>query len=271
MDDMTLRADVALTRRGLAPTRAQAQAMIRQGRVALNGRPVDKPSQPVSAQDQLSVSGEGPKYVSRGGLKLEKALASFACDPSGLVCLDVGASTGGFTDVLLRAGARHVYALDVGEGQLSPEIASDERVTQMDHQNARYLTGDMFALKPTLAVMDVSFISVTLILPALTRLLGPQGRVITLVKPQFEVGPKRVGKRGVVTSREAHADALRAVVECAQALGWAAAGLEYSPITGQTGNIEFLADLRPLTGETSAASDDLIKSTVDRAHRALRS
>ena len=263
----TSRADVALTARGLCPSRAQAQALIRSGLVTLNGHIVEKSSQPVAADDVLTVTGQSCPYVSRGGLKLEKALRAFGCDPAGLCCIDVGASTGGFTDVLLQNGAAHVYAVDVGEGQLAPSLLSDPRVTLMEHTNARYLRPDMFPAHPTLGVMDVSFISVRLILPALSGLLGEGGRLITLIKPQFEVGPSGVGKRGVVTSPKAHEEAIQGVMKAAQALGWAINHVDFSPITGQNGNIEFLADLTP-GGKT--VSPDEIRTAVKAAHESHR-
>ena len=188
-------------------------------------------------------------------------------DVTGLVALDVGAAAGGFTDVLLRAGARHVYAIDVGYGQLDWRIRQDERVTVMERTNARALTPDNFALKPALAVMDVSFISIRLILPALFGILGETGRVVSLVKPQFEAGRGLVGKHGVVREAGTHAQVLRGIRDFLMDTGWRLQGLDYSPITGPKGNIEFLADIRP--GQQEPLGDDFIAGLVEAAHRNL--
>jgi len=241
----TMRADAALAARGLAPSRERARSLIEAGLATVNGLSIDKPARKVTQADILAVIGETHPYVSRGGLKLEKALTAFGADVCGLVCVDVGASTGGFTDVLLRNGAKHVYAVDVGTAQLHESLRGDPRVTSMERVNARTLTSSMFPEPPTLAVMDVSFISIRLILPALFETLGPVGRVITLVKPQFEAGRQRVGKGGIVSKAETHRDVLKEIVEFAPGLGWRVAGLEFSPIAGGDGNIEFLADIVP--------------------------
>ena len=240
-----LRTDVALVARGLASSREKARALIGAGLVTVNGTTVSKPAQKVNDNDALVVLGEVHPYVSRGGLKLEKALRVFDVDVKGAVCADVGASTGGFTDVLLRGGARRVYAIDVGTGQLDPSLASDPRVVSMEHVNARTLDISMFPERPTLAVMDVSFISVRLILPALFTVLGEAGRVVTLVKPQFEVGRGHIGKRGIVTDPKARRQVLDDLVQFAPTLGWRVRALDVSPITGGDGNVEYLADIVP--------------------------
>lgn len=260
------RCDVALVERGLAESREKAQALIMSGVVYIREEKVTKPSEPVKAEDELIVRGAPHPYVSRGGLKLEKALKVFGCDPTGVTAMDLGASTGGFTDVLLQNGAAHVYAIDVGFGQLDWKIRNDERVTVMERTNARAITADMFERRPTLAVMDVSFISIRLILPAATQVLGENGRFITLIKPQFEAGRERVGKKGVVSSPETHEDVIRSIVQFVPSLGWHTCALDFSPITGPEGNIEFLADLRP--GEGPVPGDDVIAEVVAQAHRA---
>lgn len=264
----TMRADAALAARGLAPSRERAKALIEQGLATVNGAPIDKPARKVTEADVLAVVGDAHPYVSRGGLKLEKALTAFSIDVKGLVCVDVGSSTGGFTDVLLRSGARHVYAVDVGTAQLHESLRADPRVTCMERVNARGLTRSMFPESPVLAVMDVSFISIRLILPALFDLLGPEGRVVSLVKPQFEAGRGRVGKGGIVSKAETHRQVLKEIVDFAPALGWRVAGLDYSPIAGGDGNIEFLANIVP-EGRCEAQPDaETIVDVVRRAHTA---
>ena len=226
-------------------SREKARALIEAGLVTVNDATATKPAQKVGEDDTLVVLGAVHPYVSRGGLKLEKALKAFDVDVNGLVCADVGASTGGFTDVLLRSGARLVYAIDVGTGQLDPSLANNPRVVSMERVNARTLAAAMFPEIPSLAVMDVSFISIRLILPALFALLGKAGRVVTLVKPQFEVGRARIGKRGIVTDPIARRQALVDLVQFAPTHGWRVRALEVSPITGGDGNVEFLADIVP--------------------------
>ena len=267
MGEEKLRADAALVRRGLTSSREKAQALIAAGLATVNGAPITKPAQKVGEADALAVTGETHPYVGRGGLKLERALAAFGADPSGAVCMDIGASTGGFTDVLLRNGARRVYAIDVGIGQLDPALAADPRVVSMERTNARTLRREMFDEPPTLAVMDVSFISIRLILPAACAVLGDGGRLISLVKPQFEAGRAEVGKHGIVSKPQAHARVLREIVDFAPSIGWQVRALEISPIAGGDGNLEFLADMAPWRGEPSPITPADIDALVRRAHR----
>ena len=269
MNDYPMRVDSAIAARGLSPSREKARALIEAGLVNVNGKAISKPALKVSEADRIEVLGSTHPYVGRGGLKLEKALNVFSIDPSGLVCMDIGASTGGFTDVLLQSGARHVYAIDVGFGQLDPMLVSDPRVTSMEHLNARELTADMFPEKPVFAVMDVSFISIRLILPAALPILGPKGRMVTLVKPQFEAGRERVGKHGVVSKPADHIDVLRSLVAFVPTLGWRVQGLDFSPIAGGSGNLEFLADLAPEASAKGAFSPGDIDALVRRAHTAV--
>lgn len=261
------RADLELCERGLAPSREKARALIMAGVVYRNQVKIDKPSDMVSSEDALTVRGAPHPYVSRGGLKLERALERFAVSPEGRVCLDVGASTGGFTDVLLRAGASHVYAVDVGTNQLDWKIRSDGRVTAMERTNARYMEPDMFPLTPELAVMDVSFISITLLIPAISRVMNGGGRIIALIKPQFEAGRELVGKRGVVSDPAVHANVIKSIVDFAPGAGWKVDAIDYSPITGPEGNIEFFADLTP--GEGAGVSEADIRELVGEAHARL--
>lgn len=264
-----MRADVALTKRGLAPSRERAQALIASGLALLNGKVLQKPSVRVTDADELTVCGTEHPYVSRGGLKLEKALKVFGADVQGVVAMDIGASTGGFTDVLLQNGAKKVYAIDVGFGQLDPRLAADPRVASMEHTNARVLDTGLFPERPSLAVMDVSFISVRLILPAAFEVLGSGGRMISLIKPQFEAGRARIGKHGVVSSRETHEAVLREIVDFVPELGWHVQALDYSPISGGDGNIEFLADFVPGVDPGASPSDADIRELVRRAHASL--
>ena len=266
MNDDLRRVDLALVAQGLAPSRERAQRLIAAGLVRVNGSAVKKPSEKVRESDALTVLGQDIPYVSRAGLKLERALDAFGVDPAGRVCLDIGASTGGFTDVLLRRGASRIYAVDVGVGQLDPALAADPRVVSMERVNARALSASMFPEPPSLAVMDVSFISIRLILPAALQILGARGRMLTLVKPQFEAGRQSIGKRGIVSSAAAHEDVLRDLVGFVPTLGWRVRALECSPITGGDGNIEFLADLVPEAACAEEIGADTIKALVRRAH-----
>lgn len=266
-----IRADVALVARGLAASRERAQGLIESGFVTLNGKPLAKSSVKVTDGDLLEITGDDLPYVSRGGFKLEKALKVFGVDPVGLTCMDVGASTGGFTDVLLQGGAKRVYAIDVGAGQLDARLQNDPRVISMEHTNARELHPDLFPEPPTLAVMDVSFISIRLILPAAFRVLGEQGRMISLIKPQFEAGPKNIGKKGIVSDPKVHIDVLRQIVDFAPTLGWRVRKLDFSPIAGTSGNLEFLGDfVSDSACATLSPTPDEIRSIVQAAHRQLR-
>jgi 23S rRNA (cytidine1920-2'-O)/16S rRNA (cytidine1409-2'-O)-methyltransferase len=239
-----VRADVAVVEQGLAPSRERARALILAGEVLQGDRPVAKAGEPVAADAPLRLRSEPMPFVSRGGLKLAHALATFAVDVKEAVALDVGASTGGFTDCLLQAGAARVFCVDVGQGQLDWKIASDPRVTILDRTNVRYLTPDRLPQACDLAVVDVSFISLRLVLPALPALLRPAAPVIALVKPQFEVGRGKVGKGGIVRDEQARAEALAGVAQAARELGFTVLGDTTSPITGGKGNVEFLLHLR---------------------------
>lgn len=261
-----LRLDAALVRQGLAQSRERAQAVILAGSVFVNGCRADKASMTVGEGDSLEVRGAACPYVSRGGLKLEKAMAVFGADARDVVAMDIGASTGGFTDVLLQSGARKVYAVDVGYGQLDWRLRNDPRVVVMERTNARYLTPESFTERPTLCVMDVSFISVTRILPAAAAVMGGKGRFLTLVKPQFEAGREHVGKKGVVRDASVHRDVLTRIVSFAGEMGWCARGVDFSPVTGPEGNIEFLLDIIPLEFADACVGADEIAQIVEKAH-----
>lgn len=269
-EDAKLRIDQALCQRGLVPSRERAQALIAGGLVFANGAPVKKAAQRVAEEDALEVRGEICPYVSRGGFKLERALRSFCVDVRGAVAVDVGASTGGFTDVLLQNGARLVYAVDVGTAQLDARLAQDARVVQMEQLNARTLRREMFDPAPQLAVMDVSFISILKILPGLRQVLGDGGRVISLVKPQFEAGRAALGKKGVISNPAVHERVLRDLAAQAPDCGWRVRTYDFSPIAGTQGNLEFLADLIPDDGRTPPPDPIALRELVRAAHAQIR-
>ena len=237
------RLDVLLTERGHADTRTKAQAIIMSGLVYVDGQKADKPG--VSYEETVDIevrSGSCP-YVSRGGLKLEKALRDFGVKPEGYVCSDSGASTGGFTDCLLQQGAKKVFAIDVGYGQLDWKIRSDPRVVVMERTNVRYVTPEQLGEPLDLSVIDVSFISLKIVLPVIKTFLKPTGQVLCLIKPQFEAGKDKVGKKGVVREPETHKEVLDGFVELANSLDFKILGLTFSPVKGPEGNIEFLGHL----------------------------
>ncbi len=237
-----MRLDVLMTERAWAASRTKAQEMIKNGCVSVNGRVACRPSLEVSDEDLITVNEtEVCRYVSRGGLKLEAALVHFGISPKDEIAIDVGASSGGFTDCLLQNGARLVYAVDSGRDQLHPSLREDARVIVMENKNARYLERVEFEPRPGFGVMDVSFISQTLILPTLYGLLAEGGRLVTLIKPQFEAGRAAVGKGGIVRREADRKLAVRRVIESAEAIGFRVCGYIESPITGGDGNIEYLA------------------------------
>jgi 23S rRNA (cytidine1920-2'-O)/16S rRNA (cytidine1409-2'-O)-methyltransferase len=239
------RADQLLVERGLAESRAKAQALILAGRVYAGTRRVDKAGQQVAEDAPLEVKGQDHPWVSRGGLKLVAALDRFAIEPAGLVCLDVGASTGGFTDVLLARGAARVYAVDVGHGQLAWRLRRDPRVVVLERTNARYLGTEQVPEPVDLVVCDASFIGLRTVLPAPLALTRPGAGLVALVKPQFEVGKDRVGKGGVVRDPALHEEVCRRIADWLEGLpGWSVLGLTESPITGPRGNREFLIAAR---------------------------
>ncbi len=240
------RLDVLLVERGLFESRQKAQATIMAGLVYVDGRKVDKAGSPTEEQAAVEVRGKSLKYVSRGGLKLEKAMAAFPITLTDQVAADLGASTGGFTDCMLQNGARKVYAVDVGYGQLAWSLRSDPRVTCLERTNARYLTAEQIPEPLDFASIDVSFISLKLILPALRPLMREGGQVVCLVKPQFEAGKEKVGKKGVVRAPAVHLEVLEHFLEHAAQAQFHVAGLTYSPIRGPEGNIEYLGYLTTL-------------------------
>ena len=261
------RLDVLLTARGLAESRSRAQAVIMAGEVYVNGQKADKAGMEVPLEAEIEVRGSACPYVSRGGLKLEKALRDFCVDPTGYVCSDSGASTGGFTDCLLQQGAKKVFAIDVGYGQLAWKIRSDPRVVVMERTNIRYVTPEDLGEALDLSVVDVSFISLKIVLPAIQKLLKPTGQVLCLIKPQFEAGKELVGKKGVVRDPAVHEQVVQNFVDLAAELGFTLRNLTFSPVKGPEGNIEFLGHLAMQPG--GAVSPD-VPVLVAEAHRALK-
>jgi len=237
------RLDVLLTERLYAETRTKAQAIIMSGNVYVNGQKADKPGMSFEDTVDIEVRGAVCPYVSRGGLKLEKALRDFGVKPEGFVCSDSGASTGGFTDCLLQQGAKKVFAIDVGYGQLDWKIRSDERVVVMERTNIRYVTPEDLGEPLDLSVIDVSFIGLEIVLPTIKTLLKPDGQVLCLIKPQFEAGKENVGKKGVVRDPKIHKMVLDHFVELVDRLSFKILGLTFSPVKGPEGNIEFLGHL----------------------------
>ena len=261
------RLDVLLTEQGYADSRAKAQAIIMAGQVYVEGQKADKPGISYDENVNIEVRGESCPYVSRGGLKLEKALRDFGIDPTGYVCSDSGASTGGFTDCLLQQGAKKVFAIDVGYGQLDWKIRSDPRVVVMERTNVRYVTPEQLGEPLDLSVVDVSFISLNIVLPVIKTFLKPgQGQVACLIKPQFEAGKDKVGKKGVVRDPAIHQEVLDNFVSLVRSLGFTILGLTFSPVKGPEGNIEFLghltlADVEGIHPDTAAL--------VQQAHQSL--
>lgn len=261
------RLDVLLVENGYAETRSKAQAIIMSGLVYVDGQKADKSGVSYEESVSLEVRTGGCPYVSRGGLKLEKALRDFGVDPTGYVCSDSGASTGGFTDCLLQQGASKVFAIDVGYGQLDWKIRSDPRVVVMERTNVRYVTPEQLGEPLDLSVIDVSFISLKIVLPVIKTFLKPTGQVLCLIKPQFEAGKDKVGKKGVVREPETHKEVLDNFVALANELSFKILGLTFSPVKGPEGNIEFLAHL------TLDNKEPIVPDTADvvaQAHAKLK-
>ena len=264
---MKTRLDVYLVERGYLDSRQKAQAVVMSGQVYVDGRRVDKPGAPVAEGAAVEVRGSALRYVSRGGLKLEKAMGLWPITLEGKVCMDIGASTGGFTDCMLQNGAAKVYAVDVGYGQLAWSLRSDERVVSLERTNARYLTHEQVPEEPEFASVDVSFISLRLILPAIAGVLREGGQAVALVKPQFEAGREKVGKKGVVRDPAVHQEVLERFLEHARESGFSVLELSFSPVRGPEGNIEYLGWLEK--GPPAERSFD-IRALVEQSHEALK-
>lgn len=262
------RLDVLLVERGYFDSRSKAQAVIMSGNVYVDGQKADKAGASFDTESAIEVRGSICPYVSRGGLKLEKALRDFGVDPTGFVCSDSGASTGGFTDCLLQQGAKKVFAIDVGYGQLDWKIRSDDRVVVMERTNIRYVTPEQLGEPLDLSVVDVSFISLKLVLPVIKSLLKQDsGQVLCLIKPQFEAGKDKVGKKGVVRDPQVHKEVLDDFIELAKSLNFTICNLTFSPVKGPEGNIEFLGHLSLSAGEDNIPDPSEL---VQMAHDSLK-
>ncbi len=261
-----VRLDQLVFELGLTESRERAKTTIMSGHVFVNGQRADKPGIPVAPDARVEVHGEALPFVSRGGFKLDKALRVFPVDPAGKHCIDCGASTGGFTDVLLQHGAERVYSVDVGYGQLAWKLRNDERVINLERTNLRYITAEQIPEALDLAVMDVSFISIRLVLPAVKALLKPEADLICLIKPQFEAGREEVGKKGVVRDVKVHEEVVRGILDFAPGIGLSVQGLDFSPIKGPEGNIEYICWMKN-SAAPSAAID--AAAVVAASHEAL--
>lgn len=266
------RLDVILTERGLFPSREKAKAVIMAGEVYVNGQKEDKAGTPVAEDAQIEVRQKKPlAYVSRGGLKLEKAMQRFDVSVDGRVCMDIGASTGGFTDCMLQNGARKVYSVDVGHGQLDWKLRSDDRVVVMERTNIRYVKPENIEDKIGFASVDVSFISLTKVLGPVKELLEPGASMVCLIKPQFEAGREKVGKHGVVRDKAVHLEVIHSVLSFAASIGFQVVNLDYSPIKGPEGNIEYLCHIveNGNEGGIQLPPDRLPEMIVTAAHEEL--
>ena len=258
------RLDALLVNRGLFESRTRAQAAVMAGQVLVNEQKIDKPGTQVSPDVTIRLLGDKLRYVSRGGLKLEKALQIFPISVDGKVVADIGASTGGFTDCALQNGAAKVYAVDVGYGQLAWKLRSDERVVNMERTNVRYLESDSLGELVDAVTIDVAFISLDKVLPTVHKILKPECFVVALIKPQFEAGKENVGKKGVVRDAKVHEDVIKNVINFAKGEGFGIAGLDFSPIKGPEGNIEYLLHLTK--GDDDAVSEAYVDELVSRIH-----
>lgn len=260
------RLDVVLVERGLCDSRSKAQALIMSGEVYVNGQKSDKAGTPVEDEAVVELRGNPCPYVSRGGLKLEKALKVFPIDVNGKVCIDCGASTGGFTDVLLKNGAAKVYSVDVGYGQLAWSLRNDERVVNMERTNIRYISSEQIPEPLDICVMDLSFISVKLVLPAVCALLKDDAQLVCLIKPQFEAGREEVGKKGVVRDKAVHLSVIESVLSFAPTVGMTVMGLDFSPIKGPEGNREYLCYMKKGVHEAGLIN---AAAVVEASHESL--
>ena len=251
---------------GLAESRERAKTTVMSGLVFVNGQRADKPGMQVSPDIKVEVKGTALPYVSRGGLKLEKALKVFPIDVNDKVCIDCGASTGGFTDVLLKNGAAKVYSVDVGYGQLAWSLRNDERVVNMERTNIRYISSELIPEPLDICVMDLSFISVKLVLPAVCALLKDNAQLVCLIKPQFEAGREEVGKKGVVRDKAVHLSVIESVLSFAPTVGMTVMGLDFSPIKGPEGNREYLCYMKK--GVQEAGPID-VEAVVEASHESL--
>ena len=264
-----IRLDVYLTDKGLTTSRERAKALIMAGQVYVKNQKCDKAGTMLDEDEKdVEIRGEQLKYVSRGGLKLEKAMKEFSITLADKVTMDIGASTGGFTDCMLQNAAKKVFAVDVGYGQFAWKLRQDPRVVNMERTNIRYVTHDDIGEYIDFASIDVSFISLKLVLPTVYNLLSDNGEIVALIKPQFEAGKGQVGKKGVVRDKNIHFDVIRTIIDFAVDSGFKVLGLSYSPIKGPEGNIEYLAYLKKST-DTAEVTDEEISLIVEKSHETL--
>jgi len=267
---MKERLDVLLVKRNLAESREKAKAIIMSGNVFVEGQREDKAGTTFSDEVQIEIKGHTMPYVSRGGLKLEKAIANFDVDLEGKVCTDVGSSTGGFTDCMLQNGARKVFAIDVGRGQLAWKLRQDDRVVCMEKTNIRYVTPEDLGEEIDFSSIDVSFISLTKVLEPIRNYLKPDGEIVALIKPQFEAGREKVGKKGVVREKSTHHEVIKLVTSYAASIGFQILGIEFSPIKGPEGNIEYLVPLKKSeAGSNLPDMEGALYQVVEAAFEAL--
>lgn len=266
---MKTRLDLKLVQLGLISGRDKAKSVIMAGNVYVNGQKADKAGIEVTDQDKIEIRGEKQRYVSRGGLKLEKAFEQFPISVRDAICMDIGASTGGFTDCMLQNGAKKVYAIDVGYGQLAWKLRTDERVVNLERTNFRYIVREKVPDPIDFASVDVSFISLTLILPVAYPLLAEDGEMVCLIKPQFEAGKGLVGKKGVVKDSQIHQDIIVKVISFAEELGFSIHGLTFSPVKGPEGNIEYLLYIKKQQQAQSLVDIECIHKTVENSHKYL--
>ncbi len=263
-----IRLDVAVFERGCAETREKAKALIMAGSVYVNGQKALKGGTTISDKDEIEVRGAVNPYVSRGGLKLEKAMKSFGLSLDGFKCMDIGASTGGFTDCMLQNGAVKVYSIDVGYGQLAWKLRTDERVVNLERTNFRYVTREQIPDEIDFASVDVSFISLKIILPVMRTLLKENGRAVCLIKPQFEAGRENIGKKGVVRDKSVHCDVIKMITEFAVQSGFNVLDVDFSPIKGPEGNIEYLMYVEK-SDDAKMVWDGDAQELADRSHNTL--
>ncbi len=263
---MAERLDVELVNRGLVESREKGRALIMAGSVYVDGQKAFKAGDRIKDGMNIEIRGAKLKYVSRGGLKLEKSVEVFPISLEGKVCADIGASTGGFTDCMLQNGASKVYAIDVGYGQLAWKLRSDDRVVNMERTNIRYLDFELISDEVGFVSIDVSFISLKLVLPVAYELLADGGELVALIKPQFEAGREEVGKKGVVRDPEVHESVINTITSFAHETGFSVKGLDFSPIKGPEGNIEYLMYLGKDGENSTVISEELVKEVVDKSH-----
>lgn len=264
-----IRLDSAVFELGISESREKAKALIMAGQIYVNGMKAIKPGVTVNSSDKIELKGNTLPYVSRGGLKLEKAMKVFPLTLDKKVCMDIGASTGGFTDCMLQNGAVKVYSIDVGYGQLAWKLRSDSRVVNLERTNFRYVTREQIPEEIDFASIDVSFISLKLIFPALMPLLKTEGECVCLVKPQFEAGKEKVGKKGVVRKKSTHVEVIVNVIGYASDNGFSILNLDFSPVKGPEGNIEYLLYIKKMDDSICLVDSDMIKKVVDDSHSAL--